>query len=198
MKILHDKIPGSVLSYGEIKKLLKRRSDSPSLIENAIDIKTQLQPNGVDFTVWKIFGFANTAGKIAFDNSERELPETSEIKFNENNWIYLPKGYYKIILNEKLNIPKDVMAIGAPRSSLLRVGVSVETAIWDAGYSGRSECLLIVFNEAGFYIKKNARVVQLVFIKISRITRSGKSYNGQYNFENDFVKQQEIADFNVK
>jgi len=195
---LYDKIPGSVLSYGEIKKLLKRKGDSQSLVENTIDIRTQLQPNGFDFTVWKIFRFANAAGKIAFDNSERELPETYEIKFNENNWIYLPKGYYKIILNEKLNIPKDVMAIGAPRSSLLRVGVSVETAIWDAGYSGRSECLLIVFNEAGFYIKKNARVVQLIFIKISKVSRSGKSYNGQYNFENDFVKQQELADFNVK
>ena len=192
---MYDKIPGSVLSYGEIKKLLKRKGDSQSLVENTIDIRTQLQPNGFDFTVWKIFRFANTAGKIAFDNSERELPETYEIEFNENNWIYLPKGYYKIILNEKLNIPKDVMAIGAPRSSLLRVGVSVETAIWDAGYSGRSECLLIVFNEKGFYIKKNARVVQLIFIKISKVSRSGKSYNGQYNFENDFVKQQELADF---
>ena len=195
---MYDKIPGSVLSYGKIKKLLKREGGSQPLVENTIDIGTQLQANGFDFTVSKIFRFANTAGKIAFDNSERELPETSEIKFNENNWIYLPKGYYKIILNEKLNIPKDVMAIGAPRSSLLRVGVSVETAIWDAGYSGRSECLLIVFNEAGFYIKKNARVVQLVFIKISKVTRSGKSYDGQYNFENDFVKQQELADFNVK
>jgi dUTP pyrophosphatase len=192
---LLERIPGSVLSYREIKKLLKRQGDSPPLIENTINITTQLQSNGIDLTVWKIHGFSNTAGKIAFDNSERELSETYEIKFSENNWIYLPKGYYKAVFNEKISIPKDLMAIGAPRSSLLRSGVSIETAIWDAGYSGRSECLLIVFNEAGFYIKKNARILQLIFIKLSKVLRCGKGYEGAYNLEHDFTKQPSLIDF---
>lgn len=193
--MLFEKIPGSVLSYWEIKKLLKRQNGSPPLIENAINIATQLQSNGVDLTVGKIYKFSNTAGKIAFDNSERELPETYDIKFNEDNWIYLPKGFYKTIFNEKVNMPKDIMAIGAPRSSLLRSGVSIETAIWDAGYSGRSESLLIVYNESGFYIKKNARLLQLVFIKLSKASRSGKAYEGIYNLEHEFTKQPSLTDF---
>jgi dUTP pyrophosphatase len=192
---LLEEIKGSVLSYGEIKKLLKHTKDFPSLIENAINIGIQLQSNGFDLTVWKIHKFSNKAGKIAFDNSERELPETYEIHFDENDWIYLPKGSYKIILNEKINLPKDLMAIGAPRSSLLRTGVSIGTAIWDAGYSGRSECLLLVLNEAGFCIKKNARVVQLVFMKVSKVSRSGKGYDGNYNSEHDFTKQYALIDF---
>lgn len=193
--MLFEKIPGSVLSYWEIKKLLKRQNESPPLIENAINIATQLQSNGVDLTVGKIYEFSNTAGKIAFDNSERELPETYEIKFNEDNWIYLPKGFYKTIFNEKVNVPKDIMAIGAPRSSLLRSGVSIETAIWDAGYSGRSESLLIVHNDAGFYIKKNARLLQLIFIKLSKVSRSGKAYEGMYNLEHDLTKQPDLTHF---
>ncbi len=193
--MLLEKIPGSVLSYWEIKKLLKRQNESPPLIENAINITTQLQSNGVDLTVGKIYEFSNTAGKIAFDNSERELPETYEIKFNEDNWIYLPKGFYKTVFNEKVNIPKDIMAIGAPRSSLLRSGISIETAIWDAGYSGRSESLLIVHNDAGFYIKKNARLLQLIFIKLSKVSRSGKAYAGVYYLEHDLTKQPDLTHF---
>jgi dUTP pyrophosphatase len=192
---LFDKIKGSVLSYGEIKKLLKYQNNFPPLIENAINIATQLQSNGVDLTVWKIYKFSNKAGKITFENSKRELPETYEIQFDENNCIYLPKGFYKIIVNEKINLPKDLMAIGAPRSSLLRMGVSIETAIWDAGYSGRSECLLVIFNDAGLHIEKNARVLQLIFIKLSKFSRSGKGYEGNYNQEHDFTEQFDLEDF---
>src|SRR3989442_11332336 len=36
-----------------------------------------------------------------------------------------------------------------PISSLLRVGCNVETAVWDAGYRGRSEALMTVVNPAG-------------------------------------------------
>lgn len=193
--MLLEKLPGSVLSYWEIKKLLKCQNESPPLIENAINITTQLQSNGVDLTVGKIYEFSKTVGKIAFDNSERELPETYEIKFNEDDWIYLPKGCYKTVFNEKVNIPKDIMAIGAPRSSLLRSGVSMENAIWDAGYSGRSESLLIVYNDAGFYIKKNARLLQLIFIKLSKVSRSGKAYEGIYNLEHDLTKQPDLTHF---
>ena len=69
-------------------------------------------------------------------------------------------------------------AIARPRSSLLRMGVTVETAVWDAGYRGRSEALLIVYNSAGFYIKKDARVVQLIFMRMENAVQQG--YSGRY------------------
>lgn len=191
-----ESIPGSVLSYGILKSMLKRRGGHPPLVENAIDLKEQLQPNGFELTIDKVEEFSqNDFGKIAFDNSERKLPDTFEMKFDDKGWLFLPKGYYKIIFNEKVNIPNDIMAIGAPRSSLLRSGVSIETAIWDAGYSGRSECLLIVYNNTGFYVKKDARILQLIFMKLSKISRSGKSYEGQYQLEHDFTQQKGITDF---
>ena len=105
----------------------------------------------------------------------------SPIEWDDDEWLFLKKGSYKITFNEVVSIPTDVCAIGLPRSSLLRMGVSVHTAVWDAGYKGRSEALLVVYNEDGFYIKKNARVLQLLFMKLGS---AQEGYKGRYMNEN--------------
>ena len=73
------------------------------------------------------------------------------------------------------------MALGQPRSSLLRCGVTINMAVWDAGYSGRGQALLTVFNPHGFKLQKNARVAQLVFFQLAAET---EGYNGTYQGEN--------------
>jgi len=74
-----------------------------------------------------------------------------------------------------------LMALARPRSSLLRCGVVVHSAVWDAGYSGRSQSLMVVHNPAGFRLQQNARVLQLVFLKLSGETAG---YRGIYQGEN--------------
>ncbi|KAF5412927.1 MAG: Deoxyuridine 5'-triphosphate nucleotidohydrolase [Candidatus Methanophagaceae archaeon] len=172
-------LPGSVLSKTQIRALLR---DKPPLIEKMVDVNTQLQPNGVDLTVKTVEKIAG-AGSIDFSNKDRKLSDTVKQVFDAD-WVYLSKGQYKIILNEIVHLPKDMMAIGAPRTSLIRCGVTVETGIWDAGYEGRSESLLVVFNEAGVRIKKDARVLQLVFIRLSNKIAAGEAYGGIYQSEN--------------
>ncbi len=73
------------------------------------------------------------------------------------------------------------MALGTARSSLLRCGVSMHTAVWDAGYSGRSQSLMVVHNPLGFRLQKNARIAQLVFLQLTRETTG---YQGVYQGEN--------------
>jgi len=58
----------------------------------------------------------------------------------------------------------------------------VETALWDSGYEGISESLLLVHNPLGVDSHKDARVVQLVFLKDSQ--RVMKGYRGRYYREN--------------
>jgi dUTP pyrophosphatase len=103
------------------------------------------------------------------------------LTFDKNGFIRLTPGIYSITYNEIVNLPKNVMALATPRSSLLRCGVTVNTAVWDAGYSGRSESLLVVYNPDGFELQKDARVVQLVFFRLSGET---DGYNGTYQREN--------------
>ena len=167
-----------VLSKEEIRRLIIEKG----LVRDYIDLETQLQPNGFDCTLRKVSKIVGD-GWIDFDNSERRIPETMEIEF-EKDWIFLEKGCYRVTLNEIISIPKNITAIGKPRSSLVRSGATVLTAVWDAGYTGRSEVGLVVYNERGIWLKKNARIVQLIFLKLSEET---EGYAGTYNFENILV-----------
>ncbi len=166
-----------MLNREQIKNLRR----SKTLIENFIDLETQLTPNGFDLTVEKIFGF-EAAGALDFSNSERIVPAGKEIKPKKGNkskygWWELRRGAYRIKTNESINLPKNLIAVAFPRSSLLRMGAYAKTGVWDAGFSGKSEFLLVVGNPKGIRIKQNARVAQIVFEKI-RMVKMG--YEGIY------------------
>ncbi|MBC7085378.1 MAG: deoxyuridine 5'-triphosphate nucleotidohydrolase [Methanomethylovorans sp.] len=163
------------------KELRERILGKPPLIENMIDIETQLQPNSVEMTLQRVEVLEGT-GAIDFDNNERKLPSSRPLEFDGNDWIFLHPGTYKVIFNEIVNIPKDLAAIARPRSSMLRCGVNIGTAVWDAGYRGRSESMLVVYNPGGFKLRKNARIIQLLFYKLHTEVEEG--YNGQYQYEN--------------
>ncbi|WP_202319411.1 deoxyuridine 5'-triphosphate nucleotidohydrolase [Archaeoglobus neptunius] len=164
----------AVLSKDEIR----RRIVEEGLIRDYVDLETQLQPNGFDCTL-KAVAKLRGCGRVDFDNSRRELPDLEEIKFGD--WVYLPKGVYRAYLNEVVKIGRDLMAIARPRSTLVRCGANVLTAVWDAGYEGRSEVGIVVYNEAGIWLSRNARIVQLVFI---RLTSETEEYRGIYKGEN--------------
>jgi dUTP pyrophosphatase len=141
----------------------------------------QFQPAGVDLTLQKVFSLAN-AGAIDHDNKERQLSEAHELAFDGDGWIALGKGAYKVIYNEVVSIPADCCALAFTRSSLLRCGAFVACAVWDAGYTGRSESLLVVENDAGLRLKKDAKLIQLVFVKLS--SEAKHLYEGRYKGEN--------------
>jgi dUTP pyrophosphatase len=167
----------AVLSKFDIRRLLDM---SPPLIEGGIDIAAQLQPNGFDLTVRDIARL-QTAGTIAVSNAQRAVSGLTPLNYDAEGFIHLPPGPYSITYNEIVHLPDNVMALARPRSSLLRCGVTVGTAVWDAGYSGRSQSLLVVHNPSGFRLQKNARVTQLVFFLLTGET---EGYRGIYQGEN--------------
>ncbi|MGC9443990.1 MAG: deoxyuridine 5'-triphosphate nucleotidohydrolase [Candidatus Methanospirareceae archaeon] len=168
---------GSVLTREQIRALLQVK---PPLVENMIDAETQLQPNGVDLTVRRLEQLTSE-GYVDFSNAERTLSKTRPLGFVDDR-VFLRPGAYKAIYNEVVHLPKDVMAFGAPRTSLIRCGVTLTTGFWDAGYGGRSESLLVVHNEHGFVVMRSARLLQLVFVKLADVPESG--YCGIYQSEN--------------
>ncbi len=141
---------------------------------------SQFQPAGVDVTLKEVLRFS-CSGNIDFDNSERKISDTESVPF-EGGWAKLEPGSYKVIFNEYVRIPNDAAALCFPRSSLLRSGVTLECAVWDPGYEGRSEALLVISNPHGARFKKNAKIGQLVFIKLSEPAK--ETYQGVYKGEN--------------
>ena len=167
----------TVLSRHEIQGLLKQK---PPLIEGYINLAEQLQPNGFDLTLCEI-ALLQSPGQIAVSNSQRLVSELAPLTFDGLGFVDLPAGIYSITYNEIVHLPKNVMALATPRSSLLRCGVTINTAVWDAGYSGRSQSLMVVYNTLGFRLQRNARIVQLVFFRLSKET---EGYQGTYQGEN--------------
>ncbi|MEW6723233.1 MAG: deoxyuridine 5'-triphosphate nucleotidohydrolase [Candidatus Micrarchaeota archaeon] len=141
---------------------------------------SQYQPAGIDITMKEIYSFRN-AGLIDFDNKERKISDVEPVPF-ESDRVSLRPGAYKVIFNEYVRIPKNVAGLCLPRSSLLRCGVTLECAVWDPGYEGRSEALLVVRNEHGVTFKKGAKIGQMVFIRLAEDAKS--LYEGKYKGEN--------------
>ncbi len=168
----------TILSREVIEKLIKEEG----LLGDFIDLDTQLTPNGFDLTAARVFEFSSPAA-LDFSNKERVLPQTQAIEPGKAKqedrfgWWELKKGCYKILTNETVKLPNDLIAVAFSRSSLLRMGAFVQTAVWDAGFCGRSEFILVVENTFGLRLKQNARIAQLVFFRAAKTQRG---YNGVY------------------
>jgi dUTP pyrophosphatase len=167
----------SILSHDDLLALIHGH---PPLVESYLDLDAQLQANGFDLSLRSVSGFVS-AGRLSLDNKNRIVSQQNKLEFTADGDLHLPPGAYSITYNEVVHLPKNIMALGLPRSSLLRCGASLHTAVWDAGYSGRSESLLVVYNPLGLDLEKNARVLQLVF---STLTRESEGYRGRYQGEN--------------
>ncbi|MFA5097164.1 MAG: deoxyuridine 5'-triphosphate nucleotidohydrolase [Candidatus Margulisiibacteriota bacterium] len=167
-----------MLSKHEIEELIK----GENLIEGYFSLDKQLTQNGFDLTVEKIFEFTGR-GAVDFSNRERALPECREMMPEKGapedpfGWWHLKKGAYKVRTNETVNIPNDLMGFAFTRTTLLRAGAFTQNGIWDAGFCGKSEFLLVVENPQGLDLKQNARVLQLAF---SRISEVAQGYSGIY------------------
>jgi len=166
-----------VLSKQEICRLL---ATPAPLIEGFVSLDEQLQPNGFDLSVRDVSVFSSAGAMGA--SKERTISKVTAIAFDAAGYADLKPGPYLVTFNEVVNLPRDLMAVARTRSSLLRCGVSVPSAVWDAGYHGRSQSLFVVHNPSGFRLAQNARVLQLVFLKLSAIAESG--YNGLFQKEN--------------
>ncbi len=165
------------------REKLETLIEEEDLISNYPHLETQITPNGFDLTVGEIHRLEDS-GKLDFSNSEREIPETEPIEPEKKDpeddygWWELEAGVYKIVFNEKVKVPKDLVGVMEPRSSLLRMGAFTVNGFWEAGFEGTGECLLKVENSEGIEIKENARICQIAFTEMEEVE---KGYDGRYN-----------------
>ncbi len=153
----------------------------PSLVEHYLSLEQQLQPNGFDLTLNRVSRLSSP-GSMGSAPDDRQLSSTQPLEFAPGGWLELSPGPYLIEFNEIVNLPLDVMALGRPRSSLLRSGVAIHTAVWDAGYRGRSQALMVVHQSEGYRIQQDARLLQLVFYHLTQPVSKG--YQGRFQGEN--------------
>lgn len=163
------------------QSILNRIHSNTPLLEDYLDLEQQIQPNGFDCTLRSI-EILSGAAQLGTKNEDRKLPDTKTIEPDSDSYYNLSHGSYLITLNEIVTLPSNIMALARPRSSLLRSGIAIHTAIWDAGYSGRSQCLLVNTTNIQFKMMKNSRVLQMIFAYLDHSVKEG--YSGIYQYEN--------------
>ena len=137
---------------------------------------SQVQPNGVDLTLETVFEQVSP-GRVA--RGGKEIGERRELDAEGAPGVFtLSPGGYVVRYGEVVTIPDGHVGFILPRSSLMRNSCMVNTAVWDAGYSGRGEGLLQVHHEVELEV--GARIAQLV---LARAEHSGV-YDGSYQGEN--------------
>ena len=164
-----------MLNDQEIRRLVEERQ----MITGFTDLATQLQPSGFDLSLESVEAFKG-GGATDYSNEGRVLAETEPLASDEAGWFNLGQGCYKVVYNETVRMPLDVAALARTRSTLLRSGAALGTAVWDPGYQGRSSSLLVVHNPHGIRLKRNARIAQLVFFHTGEVE---KGYTGAYQNE---------------
>lgn len=171
-----EREPG--LSAGALgRETLRRLLRGPApVVENLRDLERQLQPNGIDLTVEAVWRFTD-AGALGGADPGRRLPGRVPVEPSGTGWYHLLPGPYLITLHEAIHLPTHLMALAFPRSTLLRCGANLHTAVVDAGYYGQPEALLVVANPAGFELAVESAICQLVFFSLSEPV---EGYRGAY------------------
>lgn len=135
--------------------------------------ESQIQPNGVDIRVSRI---ERPVGGGSIERTGKTIGTREEVEV-VNGMYELDPGAYVVGYHERIRIPDEHIGFILPRSSLLRNGSTIDTAVWDTGYEGRGEGLLSV--GAPIEIEPEARIAQFVLASADHLG----AYNGTYQRE---------------
>lgn len=147
----------------------------------------QYQPAGIDLKLGNVKFFYNKEEVYGIVNGVKQLPEQKDVKENvvklgstklEVGFMLEPHKSYIGVVKNKVKIPLDILQLYYPRSSLLRAGVDVRTAVGDPGFDGHLSFLIINHNDKPFFIKKDERFAQMVCMRLDGATNG---YDGDYN-----------------
>ena len=139
----------------------------------------QIQPNGVDLRLGAVLELTGTGRITRSDKtiSDREPLETTPLETGDRQGYHLDPGGYVLEYADPVTIPEGHVGFILPRSSLMRNGAMLNTAVWDAGYSGRGEGLLQVHNP--LTLEPDARVAQLVLAAADHQDLYDGDYQGE-------------------
>jgi len=90
-----------------------------------------LDCSGVKLTLDEVF---TTESEGFIDIDTKVIPHYKRLEHDSDGVYHLPQGSYVIRYREYVKVPEDAIALAIPRSSLIRSGSTLFTAVWDPGY----------------------------------------------------------------
>lgn len=148
---------------------------SGNFVKQFIEYESEerVQSTGVDLTVGKIYRVNDTP---LITDGEYYKGEREEIEPDEDRIYTLNEGKYVVVYNEIIEIPEGHVGFVFPRSRLLRSKAHLTSAMWDPGYRGKGEGLLICDD---IQIEDGCGVGKMGLIQ----TDSNETYEGSHQGE---------------
>lgn len=139
-----------------------------------------VQMHALDIRIDKLYRitsgfFVPEQGKTSQSRKEEIIP-TVEPVMPPREIFCLAPGVYSFEAVQSVEMAEGEAGWLVPRSSLTRNGVDVRSALYDAGYKGGVNGIIIVHGHHGCSIEKGARIAQFVIVK----AETAKLYDGQY------------------
>ncbi|HET8865788.1 MAG TPA: hypothetical protein VFM80_08815 [Gracilimonas sp.] len=136
-------------------------------VSNIIHRETQKHPDHLDLTVAEVHRITG-AGSLDFGGSEfkpaateKLTPEKQKTE-DDYGWWKLGHGPYKIISNERVDLPEKSSALITPHQHASKAGLVANSYLLSADESNPDRLSMnVTVSEAGCNIKENARVAEL-------------------------------------
>lgn len=130
-----------------------------------------VQPNAIDVKINRVYQLLSAA---AIPKEGKTAPADVKEIACDDSFFYLHPGVYSFDAAHEVEMAEGEVGFLIPRSSLTRNGVDIRSGLYDSGYKGGINGLLVVHNSIN--IEKGARVAQFVICKAEAVAQ----YNGQY------------------
>lgn len=139
----------------------------------------QYQPNSIDLKLGRVYEIMDSSANIyGLYDGEKHIPQKGECEeVYEDVYTLFPNRPYWLEIEPKIEIPKDIAQFYLPRSSLLRMGVSLHTALGDSGFNGHLMFLAINHTPYAIKLGKGERVATAINFEVD----SAGLYDGDYN-----------------
>ena len=172
LEYLHD------FSESEIPAL----KNLTKIIENEKGLQEQLQPASFDVRLSDSFSIIDyndyIGNQISLDTKNKDNIKYKN--YTRDEWILQPREFVLGSTIEKINLPKNVAAIVEGKSSLARMGLSVQNAAWiNPGFSGQITLELFNNNKIPIILRSGEFIAQIIFLRLE--SNPMRRYNGQYN-----------------
>ena len=143
------------------------------------------QPSGLDLKLGKVYKISNE-GVCGIVDGEKIIPNHIPLEKTEMYdtmvWVIKPNTPYIFEVDRQVKIGDENAQFYLPRSTLLREGVNVYTALGDTGYNGRLSFLVINHRLDDFVITEGERFAQLVDFQVTGVD-STDGYDGDHQEE---------------
>lgn len=147
--------------------------------EELVDTDSQIQPNGLDLRVDKIYRAAGTV-RVPRDGKVEAGLQVIPLEVKGAFWELKPDSdLYWVDFLEQIHLPDGYCATLITRSSLVRAGVDVVSGLWDTGFYGQLGCTLRVHSPIS--IEWGAKLCQ---IQVHESKFNGLRYEGRYKGSN--------------